>query len=54
MAGAAQQLGEDDFCRNKLATARFFASKLLPEVHSLCAGIEQQPEDFMDIPAALI
>ncbi len=58
MAGAAQklsgELGEDDFCRSKLATAQFFAARMLPEVHSLCASIEHNPESLIGIPAELI
>lgn len=54
MASAAQSLGDDDFAQSKLATANFFAAKMLPEVHSLCASIENHPETLTQVSSALI
>lgn len=54
MAGAALKRGDDDFAQGKLATANFYAAKMLPEVHSLCASIESHPETLTKVASALI
>lgn len=44
----------DAFAQSKLATARFFAERLLPEVHSLCETASAGSESLMAINADLI
>ena len=51
---AAAGAGDDEFARDKRATAGFFATRLLPEVHSLCAGIEQPADDWLRLSAAAV
>jgi alkylation response protein AidB-like acyl-CoA dehydrogenase len=54
MAVAAAQLGDDDAALrdDKLATARFYVSKLLPQVRSLAAQIDAGSDVVMAAPLA--
>ena len=54
MAVAASKLGDDEAALrdDKLATARFYMSKLLPQVRSLCAQIDAGSEVVMAVPLA--
>ncbi len=54
MAEAAADHPDADFRAAKLATAKFFASHLLPEVHSLLATVEAGSDDMMDLPTAAL
>ena len=49
MAEAAQEHPDADFKAGKLATARFFAARLLPEVHSLLACAEAGDAGMMEL-----
>ena len=51
MAAKAKALPDDAFKQGKLATARFFAAALLPEVASLCRSIQRDAGLTMDLPA---
>jgi len=52
MAQAASAQGDEVFKAGKLATAKFFASKLLPQVGGLCATVKGGADDFMALPVA--
>ena len=56
MAGAAQEqlrnnAPNKEFYSAKLDTARFFADKILPEMHSLSKKIGTGPKTLMEISA---
>ncbi len=51
MAEAAAEHPDADFRAAKLATAKFFASHLLPEVHSLLATVEAGSDEMMGFAA---
>jgi alkylation response protein AidB-like acyl-CoA dehydrogenase len=53
MAKAASASGDEAFKRSKLATAQFFASRMLPQVRSLCANVRSPAADLMVDAAAL-
>ncbi|ROH91674.1 acyl-CoA dehydrogenase [Stagnimonas aquatica] len=52
MAQAASAQSDELFKAGKLATAHYFAAKLLPQVGGLCATVKGGAEDFMALPAA--
>ena len=52
MAQAASAQNDEAFKAGKLATARYFATKLLPQVGGLCATVKGGAEDFMALPVA--
>lgn len=52
MAQAASAQSDEVFKAGKLATAHYFAAKLLPQVGGLCATVKGGAEDFMALPAA--
>ena len=52
MAQAANAQGDEVFKAGKLATAKFFATKLLPQVGGLCATVKDGAGDFMALPVA--
>ena len=51
MSAALEGEADEVFKASKLCTARFFASKLLPQVGPLCATVQGGAEDFMALPA---
>ncbi len=51
IAEAAMESGDADFKAGKLATARFFASKLLTQVTPLCETVKSGSYDFMSLSA---
>ena len=51
MAAKAKGLPDDAFKQGKLATAKFFAAAILPEVGSLCSSIQRDAGLTMDLPA---
>ena len=52
MSRAAAQSPEPGFRAAKLATAEFFATRLLPEVHTRCAAVRAPAESAMQLDAA--
>ena len=52
LAQAASAQNDEAFKAGKLATARYFATKLLPQVGGLCATVKGGAEDFMALPVA--
>ncbi len=52
MAKAAAKSSDAGFRAAKLATAEFFASRLLPEVHTRCAVVRAPVENLMKLEAA--
>lgn len=52
MAEQATQGGSDEFKQGKITTAKFFAERLLPEVHSLCAIAETGCGSWMEEAAS--
>ncbi|HEX4872363.1 MAG TPA: acyl-CoA dehydrogenase family protein [Nevskiaceae bacterium] len=52
MAKAAMKSEDELFRRSKLATAEYFASRMLPAVGSLCANVRQSPEALMSLESA--
>jgi len=52
MAQAASKQSDESFKAGKLTTARYYASKLLPQVGSLCATVKGGAEDYMALPVA--
>ena len=52
MAQAVAGHGDEAFKQGKLTTAKFFASKMLPQVSSLCATVMGGAEDFMALPSS--
>ena len=51
MAAAAKGHADAGFAASKLATAKFFAAKMLPEVYSLCDSTEAGDESVMGLKA---
>ncbi|MDR3414948.1 MAG: acyl-CoA dehydrogenase family protein [Nevskia sp.] len=54
MAKAAAASGDDTFRRSKLTTAQFFAGRMLPQVHSLCANVRSPAAELMKLEAAAL
>jgi hypothetical protein len=54
MAKAACSSGDEGFKRGKLATAQFFAARMLPQVHQLCANVRSPAGELMQLDPALI
>jgi alkylation response protein AidB-like acyl-CoA dehydrogenase len=52
MAKAALNSSDEIFRQQKLNTAQFFAARMLPQVHSLCANVRQPASDLMALDAA--
>ena len=52
MAQAASASSDEVFKAGKLATAKFFATKLLTQVGPLCTTVQGGAEDFMALPVA--
>ena len=50
-AALAAGSGDEDFHRSKLATARFFAERMMPETQSLRRQVEAGAESLMAVPA---
>lgn len=50
IVSAAQRRGDDAFARNKIATADFFFTRLLPQAHSLRARIAAGSDVLMRLP----
>jgi hypothetical protein len=51
MAKAAIAGQDESLRRGKLATAQFFAARMLPQVHSLCANVRNPAGELMELPA---
>ena len=49
MAKAAVAKGDEGFAQVKLATAQFFAQRLLPQVQVLCATVREPVEGLMEL-----
>jgi len=54
MAKAASASSDENFKRGKLATAQFFAARMLPQVHGLCANVRSAAGELMQLDAAAI
>ncbi len=54
MAKAASALGDENFKAGKLATAQFFAARMLPQVHGLCANVRSSAGELMQLDPAAI
>lgn len=54
MAKAASASGDETFKRGKLATAQFFAARILPQVHQLCANVRSPAGELMQLEPAAI
>ena len=54
MAKAASASSDENFKRGKLATAQFFAARMLPQVHGLCANVRSSAGELMQLDAAAI
>ncbi|HZR33856.1 MAG TPA: acyl-CoA dehydrogenase C-terminal domain-containing protein [Nevskia sp.] len=54
MAKAASASGDEGFKRGKLATAQFFAARMLPQVQMLCANVRKPAAELMQLDAAAI
>ena len=54
MAKAASASNDENFKRGKLATAQFFAARMLPQVHGLCANVRSPAGELMQLDAAAI
>jgi len=52
MAKAASGSGDESFKRSKLATAQFFAARMLPQVRSLCANVRSSATELMQLDGA--
>lgn len=52
MAKAAIRSDDDGFKQSKLATAEFFATRMLPQVMSLCDNVKSPVEGLMKLDAA--
>ena len=53
MAKAAAS-GDEKFKSGKIATAQFFAARMLPQVHRLCANVRQPASELMQLEADAI
>ncbi len=51
MAKAATAGGDEIFKQQKLTTAHFFAQRMLPQVHSLCANVRTSAAELMKLDA---
>ena len=51
MAKAASAGQDEAFRRGKHATAQFFAARMLPQVHALCANVCNPAGELMELPA---
>ncbi len=54
MAKAASAGNDENFRRGKLATAQFFAARMLPQVHQLCANVRSPAGELMQLAAEAI
>ena len=54
MAKAASASGDEGFKQAKLATAQFFAQRMLPQVRLLCANVRSPAGELMKLDAAVI
>jgi alkylation response protein AidB-like acyl-CoA dehydrogenase len=52
MARAAARSDDKAFAQAKRATAEFFATRLLPQVHALCGVVRNSAASLMELPAA--
>ena len=52
MAIAANGSSDEAFKQSKLTTAQFFATRLLPQVHALCASVRMPAAELMELEAA--
>jgi len=52
MARAAARSKDPGFAQAKRVTAEFFAQRLLPQVHALCAVVRNPAKSQMELPAA--
>jgi hypothetical protein len=52
MAAAASQHADASFRQSKLTTAQFFAARMLPAVHALCANVRSPASELMELAAA--
>ncbi len=52
MAKAAMAGSDEIFKQQKLTTAQFFASRMLPQVHTLCANVRSSAAELMKLDAA--
>jgi hypothetical protein len=52
MARAAARAGDKAFAQSKRTTAEFFAQRLLPQAHALCAVVRHSARSMMELPAA--
>ena len=54
MAKAASAGSDEVFKRNKLATAQFFAARMLPQVKTLCANVRSPAAELMQVDGATL
>lgn len=54
MAKAVSGTGDEVFKRNKLATAQFFAARMLPQVKTLCANVRSPAAELMQVDGATL
>jgi alkylation response protein AidB-like acyl-CoA dehydrogenase len=52
MAIAANSSSDEAFKQSKLTTAQFFATRMLPQVHALCASVRMPAAELMELEAA--
>jgi alkylation response protein AidB-like acyl-CoA dehydrogenase len=52
MAKAANNLSDESYKQSKLATAEFFASRMLPQVITLCDNVKAPVDNLMKLDAA--
>ena len=52
MAKAAINSSDELFKQQKLNTAQFFAARMLPQVHGLCANVRMPASELMELEAA--